>query len=555
MIADQQHVVIYSPPLSGRTYLLEHIKFRVADGSKIPVLVSPDEMPASSEFKMETFLSNRLGFVSPKQVADLENSPGVVLLIDNLDKVPAAVRTALFQFDPKKLRVIATARSVAPPTNAREVHIGGVDWIQIVRFLRSLDNKSAVGKPFLDRAKQFLQRAFAASGLPENPFTIAVMLEECQHSSSRFSTPTMGRLIGRFIELQVGSHSDTGFRVDFETKREFLTRLAGHAHSSFQVPVFESILGKYIDSKGHPHSITDFFADLINSGAFQRVEDKVEWSHPVIREYFWVKSLVSKGRYAPIVRRLEKEFDTTLSALVGSQVEDGSHFIEALLPKLEQISLPNVIEIVESPDLAGSLSKMISDQDEEALLLDIESEKLLPMRDEIERPPEEKQLEFDGETKEQPRLSKLTTEERAELKKRIEPIMKRIAESELHIAYNVSAILLNARDTKRECKELAVDAIVASGQLLGNSIRDLVFVSMGESKRTNFISTWLSTVMLCSTVDEMLGDPHLLAIFKRRLKGCKDKTKMIALLDLLLCCGEEEHDSILEELRKTKLWV
>jgi hypothetical protein len=39
-------------------------------------------------------------------------------------------------------------------------------------------------------------------------------------------------------------------------------------------------------------------------------------------------------------------------------------------------------------------------------------------------------------------------------------------------------------------------------------------------------------------------------VFKSCLKRSTDQTINFALLDLLLCCGEDEHDRILEELRK-----
>jgi hypothetical protein len=61
---------------------------------------------------------------------------------------------------------------------------------------------------------------------------------------------------------------------------------------------------------------------------------------------------------------------------------------------------------------------------------------------------------------------------------------------------------------------------------------------------------WMNIVMLCSFADEMLGDPHLVTIFRKRLKHSNSQTRTIALLDLLLCCGEDEHARILKELEK-----
>jgi hypothetical protein len=71
-----------------------------------------------------------------------------------------------------------------------------------------------------------------------------------------------------------------------------------------------------------------------------------------------------------------------------------------------------------------------------------------------------------------------------------------------------------------------------------------------SAKRANFFCAWIKIYTLCSFADAMLGDPHLVSVFKSCLKRSTDQTNNFALLDLLLCCGEDEHDRILNELRK-----
>ena len=423
-----------------------------------------------------------------------------------------------------------------------------MDWINIVHFLRALDNELAAGKPFVDRARIFIDRAFEASGLPKNPFTIAVMLEECQHSVGKFSTPTMGRLIGRFIELQLGSHSDTTYAVDFETKREFLTRLAGHNQFSFPIHEFEKLLGKFIETKGHPHSITDFSNDLLRSGVFQRIGDSVEWAHPVIKEFFWVKNLVSKKKLGPIERRLAASLDPTLAALTGSQLEDAGDLLRTLLPLVAKINLPTFAQVIASPEFTAPLSGLISETDEEALLMSLENGKIFtPGANPFKLlSPREAANASSSPTKTVP----LTPEQQQALKKRLEPVIKRVAESELHIAFNIAAVLINARDTGRQHKEQAVQAVLSASQMLAQFMDDLIAAAMGDSKILGFFSTWLKVIMLCSIADEMLGDPHLVSIFRSVLRQDKDQTRTLALLDLLLCCGEDEHTRIMAELEK-----
>ncbi len=259
------------------------------------------------------------------------------------------------------------------------------------------------------------------------------------------------------------------------------------------------------------------------------------------------KNLVAKQRLGPIVKRLQSGFDTTLAALVGSQLEDGEVVLTELLAKLEKKRLPSVSEIVESQDFAGPLSKMITDQDEEELLTDIETEKFFSGVKTIgestqpEQPAPEKSKE----------PSKLTSDEKLAFKKKIEPIMKRVADCELNLAFNAAAVLLNARDTDRETKERTVDAVISICEEFGQLFHEFMLL-METTKKAEFLAMWLNMLMLCSFADEMLGDPHLVTIFRKRLKHSKTQGKTIALLDLLLCCGEDEHALILSELEKAK---
>jgi hypothetical protein len=542
IVDEVAHTIIFAPPLSGRSYLLEHLKCKLAANGRIPVLLNGADL-SKTVVKLENIIANKLGAVSVKQVTDLAHSGAIVVLIDDADRVTPEAREKLFALESKTFRIIAAARSLLAPAGARTFYLSGVDWPSVVGFLRSVDNKLAAGKPFVDRAKVFIDRAFESSGLPKNPFTIAVMLEECQHSVGKFSTPTMGRLIGRFIELQLGSHTDATYVVDFETKREFLTRLAGHSQYRFSIHEFEKILGKYIDLKGHPHSITDFSNDLLHSGIFQRLGDAVEWAHPVIKEFFWVKNLIGRGNLKPIQKRLGEAGDPTLAALAGSQMEDAQPLFDVLLPRLRKVKIPTFDELISSHELGVSLSNLISDQEEESLLTDIENglgfKNFLNQKDECPTHAEVKPAS--------PALT-LTSEHREALKKRLEPVIKSIAESELHIATNVVALLLNARATKRTTKEEAVEAVLCSCELLGKFTNELIGAVYQDSRKLDFLSAWLTIVMICGVADEMLGDPHLVSVFRGGLRRSKSRLRTLVLLDLLLCCGEDESKLIMQEL-------
>jgi len=63
---------------------------------------------------------------------------------------------------------------------------------------------------------------------------------------------------------------------------------------------------------------------------------------------------------------------------------------------------------------------------------------------------------------------------------------------------------------------------------------------------------WLNVLPEPEVRDRVMVDLFLVSIFRKRLKNSTTQTRTIALLDLLLCCGEDEHALILSELQKVK---
>jgi hypothetical protein len=240
-------------------------------------------------------LRQQIKILSLPQAEGLGKGAGVTFLIDDIDKVAQPVRNWLFSLDPSEFRVLATSRPMALPMNVACYYITGAKLGSISRFLKSLDVPG--GRALLDRAQSFIERTLLTSRLPNNPFTISIMLQECQHGGARFSSPTMGRVIERFVELQLGSHSESEFVVDFETKRDFLSKLAGHRNFTMSLEAFRRRLGKFIDTSKHPQTIDDFIADFRKSGVFTFSVTGVTWAHPAFKHYFWVKNLLNNGKY------------------------------------------------------------------------------------------------------------------------------------------------------------------------------------------------------------------------------------------------------------------
>src|SRR5947209_8773586 len=344
---------------------------------------------------------------------------------------------------PLKITVIGTARSLSPPGNVQQYFIAGVDFSSLPRFLRSLDITSQT-TTFTDRAHSFISRSLASSGLPDNPFTVAMLLAECQLTDTKFSTPTMGRLIERFIELQLGSHSEGKIFVDFETKREFLTRLGGKLEDGISTVDLRKLIARHINTRSLPHNPTDFFDDLITAGVLTLDEgsERASWSHPVINQYFWVKNLANQGQLKPIVTKLRSKPDSTLAAIAGSQMRNARDLIEPLLAEVAALKMPSDQDFLRSV-LELSQDLLPSEEAESEMLARIER---------VETDPNAREEEAEKASE---RIStyEMTEADRKRVERELAPIIRRVIENKFHVTMNLASLIVNARDFRTADKQ------------------------------------------------------------------------------------------------------
>ncbi|HEY1661696.1 MAG TPA: hypothetical protein VGI03_04695 [Verrucomicrobiae bacterium] len=569
ILFSNEHALVTAPELSGKTYLLEHIECLIAEAQAVPIVLHKDDFADGKITSIYSLVSKKLGFYSAHDIEELVKNVRLFLLVDDIDLLSDETRQVLFSQNAEQLKVIATTtRSINCPSSVEAVYMTGVNLGSVTKFLRGLDAKLADSKAFIDRAHSFISRTLATSGLPSNPFTISMMLAECQNSPQKFSTPTMGRLIERFVEMQLGSHSDNTIQVDFETKREFLTKLGGRRNSEFTLKEFKRELVKFIEGGSHPHTVDDFLLDLNHSGVFIFDGEKVRWSHPALKQYYWVKNLVKHDNLNPILEKLRKEYNLTLAALTGSQMQNGGKAIEVLVKELDKIKLPTpkvLLEVVKDSDI---LDLLRSDEAEEQLLSRLEQDGL-GADESKERNPIISLAEYnlggteefpgktvEGQTGQTDDIANMATEGHldakasAELKRRLEPLMSKMAESKLHIAFNLASLLVNARNTKTATKQDCVRHILKAQQFMGHWFQDLIEAFFAESKKAKFDAIGARVFTQLMLTDRMIGDPFLVNVFKKMLGQAKSDEETLMLLDLLLGCGEDDYQLVVEKLRK-----
>lgn len=537
IVDHKNHTIIIGGDLSGKSYLLERIDYLIAERDGIPVLIDSATRSEINNSAIERAASLVLSFYRPDQIALLAESQTIHILIDDIDKIEPTAIAKLLSLDPSKYRIIATSKTWLYP-KGDVFYMNGIDYKAMPGFLRSID-KELGEKSFVDRAHSFIGRTLATSGLTSNPFTVAVMLNECKRGRTQFSTPTLGRLIERFIELQIGSHDDDNFSVDYETKREFLIKLAGSQKRTWNPPAFTQQIGAFLGKKSHPHSLDVFRQEILESGVFCTKGNAIEWSHPVIMEYFWVRNVLVAKKETLILDRLKKNHAVSLAAICGSQLQNAGSLIGELTNELKNVKSPKIDNIVDTARGMTLLRTWAEGNGEEELLLNIESGKTHPL------PPNEETVPDKQED-----VIELTKEEKVEFRKKLDSIFAEITSGQYHIAHNLASLLVNARNTNTAQKEAAVCEIIRSNDDVSIVMQSFIKLIYSNRKRKQFIADWMRLYMVMQLTDQMIGDPFLVNIFKLLLPKQKSTSGVVCLLDLMLACGEDGVDSVVSHLKK-----
>jgi hypothetical protein len=374
-----------------------------------------------------------------------------------------------------------------------------------------------------------------------NTFTVSMMLAECKVARRRLATPTMGRLIERFVEGQLGSYADT-LRVDFETKQQFLTNIGGSNVTSFTMNSFRRRLTKYISVHGHPHDVSEFEEDLIESGLLERDEEKgiIKWARTIYQEYFWVRNLVREKKFHAISKRLHQSDSISIGAIAGSQMANAHAVLVDLLKDIDsEIWMKKPKRRIALPVVSLSEEFLPNDAEEDALLSQVEDEARQNDYDE-KIPSKRKSLQENDAVS--------STSETTE--KTLSQYTKAMLEEKHFLAQNVSALLINSRSLSREDKENAVVCVLRSNIQMVKYLSE-VFLKLGKGKISTLVAESLSRLFGLTINDMMIGDPFLTDIFRgleRRSNISLDERLMLT--DLLVACGIFYPRSYVELLKQ-----
>jgi hypothetical protein len=538
-------VLVVGRELSGKTYLLKKMCCEVANLGHLPVLVEGNVVAQKMPRSTPELLIKYLTWYSTTVLRNVEQlGRTIYLFIDNVDSLTEAQIDLLRSTAHEKIVIVLAGRKPRTLKGFETYYISGVKSGAVQKFVRSLDMDRLKANALTDRTLQYINRTFSTSGLPMNAFTVSMMLAECQVevTDQRLATPTMGRLIQRFVEDQLGSHADS-LGVDFETKNRFLTTLGGANASSFPRRVLRRRLAKYISSHGDPHKLDVFEKDLVESGLLEKDDDTdmVRWTTPIFREYFWVCNLVREKKYGVLSKRLLHNGAMSIASITGSQMGNAHTVLDHLLREVrEKAWMKTSIPKTDLPAKLPQGEWLPSDEQEEVLLSKVEDVARNGPVDSTATAQEATSKEIAN-----------TLESDQTTKQFLIQWAKRLVEEKHYVVSNIAAVLVNARSLTREDKENAVLCVIRSTLQISKHLLELFHIT-GKGRISPLIADFLSKFLWLMFNDIMIGDPFLIEIFQGLERGRRSIDENIALTDLLVECGGRPPKDYIEHLKHRK---
>jgi len=368
------------------------------------------------------------------------------------------------------------------------------------------------------------------------------MLTECHIARRRLATPTMGRLIERFVEAQLGSHSDR-MRADYETKMQFLTSLGGRRLSEFRASTFRRRLARYLTMHGHPHSPAEFEEDLMESGLLEPdvTRGVVRWTRPIFREFFWVRNLVRENKHRVLSQELLGRGAQSVAAIIGSQMGNAQQVLGVVLDELSKMPWMQNEKLTQAAAGRPPYSDVLPDDAAEDALL-----QMIEVEASGGTPPARATEPQAPESSRQP--SELAQKGRDEA---FTVFAERQVAERHHLVGAISALLLNARALPVDYKTRAVVCVLRSNSCM---VRNLVeaFRVAREPKPLPAVLGPLVRYFGLVLGEMMLGDAFLAEIFRQVAKATVAFEERLALQDLLVSCDSASPSTYADILRTEK---
>ena len=251
-----------------------------------------------SEKTMEVSNSTKLAFSS----AHLEQG-NIAVFVDALDEVPdikqqTLVIKRLFEFHnayPKCHIILASRRyafidQIAELRSFVHYDLTPISYRQAEKVLKTFHKSRSLP---LEKSSELLRRLQDVHGIELNPLLVTVFAATTDYSRSDIPA-NITELFKKFTELMLGrwdASKGLSFQYQAPLKDFILQKIAFEMHrrrvTSIPLSNFKNLARLELDKRGHRADFEQLTDEMLHrSGLFRIVEDKVEFRHLMLQEFF-----------------------------------------------------------------------------------------------------------------------------------------------------------------------------------------------------------------------------------------------------------------------------
>ena len=280
----------------------------------IPVFFRAQELTSPGETLTDAVFT-RMQEIAARHEAPIGltalNEGQLCVFVDALDELPnnevrQAVTARLTHFSAQypKCKIILSSRPYARVedipalANFAEYNIAPMTYREGQRILERLHRGESLP---LTKASEFLRQLQEVHGLELNPLIVTVFAASCEVSRSDIPA-NITELFKKFTEQMLGRWDESkGLASQYQAPlKDFVLTRVGHAMHKRRITSMSTaeviqLISTELASRGHKANTEQLTDEILNrSGLFRTVNDRVEFRHLMLQEFFAGRGLPEK---------------------------------------------------------------------------------------------------------------------------------------------------------------------------------------------------------------------------------------------------------------------
>lgn len=255
---------------------------------------------------------------NPSISNDNINNGDVIILIDALDELPCDEHREIvmnkvlnFSNNYSNCKIIITSRKISF-LNKNETmkkllsySISPINFTDIDRILKRFEKKQALTK---EGAKEIMRRLQQIHGMELNPLLVTIFAATSDYNRKDIPA-NITELFKKFTEMMLGRW-DEAKRLEHQYHaplKDFLIckiafEMHRRKHTAILIKEFRDFIEKELISRGYKGNVDQLTDEILNrSNLFRFQEDKIEFRHFLLQEFFAGRGIPSKDYLKSIV--------------------------------------------------------------------------------------------------------------------------------------------------------------------------------------------------------------------------------------------------------------